>query len=165
MKLAQPISMTLHEDLGLVKYIFADKTGTLTANIMQFKACSVAGICYDEEYKEDNYDFSNRGKDQIPPSHSRSYEMPLTMLGGQRSESEQSQGGGEPHYHDSMAEQDPYVSGNFSRDYIDNEASRKRASEYELYRVQSAQMFNKHGKESEVNRRKSITKIVWNYDL
>jgi hypothetical protein len=87
---------------------------------MQFKACSVAGICYDEEYKEDNYDFSNRGKDQIPASQSRSYEVPLTILGGQQSESEQSQGGGQPHYHDSMGEQDPYVSGNFSRDYIDN---------------------------------------------
>jgi hypothetical protein len=55
--------------------------------VMQFKACSVAGICYDEEYKEDNYDFSNRGKDQIPPSQSRSFEVPLTILGGQQSES------------------------------------------------------------------------------
>ncbi len=49
-KLAQPISMTLHEDLAQVKYIFADKTGTLTANVMQFKACSIAQVCYDEDY-------------------------------------------------------------------------------------------------------------------
>jgi magnesium-transporting ATPase (P-type) len=30
-------------DLGLVKYIFSDKTGTLTCNIMKFKRCSVDG--------------------------------------------------------------------------------------------------------------------------
>jgi magnesium-transporting ATPase (P-type) len=30
-------------DLGLVNYIFSDKTGTLTSNIMKFKRCSVDG--------------------------------------------------------------------------------------------------------------------------
>ena len=34
MKQAQPMSMTLHEEMASIKYIFADKTGTLTANIM-----------------------------------------------------------------------------------------------------------------------------------
>ena len=65
--------MTLHEDLAQVKYIFADKTGTLTANVMQFKACSIAGVCYDEEYKEENYDFTYRKDGQVP-SLSRTYE-------------------------------------------------------------------------------------------
>ena len=59
MKLAQPISMTLHEELASVNYIFADKTGTLTANVMKFKACSVASICYDDDYK------LNQSKDRV----------------------------------------------------------------------------------------------------
>ena len=43
---------TLNEELGQVKYIFSDKTGTLTKNYMNFKRVSI-GI---KEYnnKEDN---------------------------------------------------------------------------------------------------------------
>ncbi|KAJ3164163.1 hypothetical protein HK101_000497 [Irineochytrium annulatum] len=41
-----PKSWNLADDLGLIDYIFSDKTGTLTQNIMQFKKCSINGIMY-----------------------------------------------------------------------------------------------------------------------
>ena len=32
--------------LTQVRYIFSDKTGTLTRNVMEFKKCSIGGISY-----------------------------------------------------------------------------------------------------------------------
>ena len=37
----------LNEDVGQIKYLFTDKTGTLTENEMMFRACSINGIIYD----------------------------------------------------------------------------------------------------------------------
>ncbi|KRG04763.1 probable phospholipid-transporting ATPase IA isoform X4 [Drosophila mojavensis] len=39
----------LNEELGLIKYIFSDKTGTLTRNVMEFKKCSIAKRIYQTE--------------------------------------------------------------------------------------------------------------------
>ncbi|XP_054269311.1 probable phospholipid-transporting ATPase IA isoform X3 [Macrosteles quadrilineatus] len=36
----------LNEELGMVKYIFSDKTGTLTRNVMEFKECSIGEHLY-----------------------------------------------------------------------------------------------------------------------
>jgi len=43
------LNMLIHEDLARVEYIFADKTGTLTANEMKFTYCSINGAVYSKD--------------------------------------------------------------------------------------------------------------------
>jgi len=47
-----PKSWNISDDLGQIEYIFSDKTGTLTQNVMEFKKCTVNGISYGEAYTE-----------------------------------------------------------------------------------------------------------------
>lgn len=47
-----PKSWNISDDLGQIEYIFSDKTGTLTQNVMEFKKCSINGVPYGEAYTE-----------------------------------------------------------------------------------------------------------------
>ncbi|KAF2770332.1 aminophospholipid-translocating P4-type ATPase [Teratosphaeria nubilosa] len=47
-----PKSWNISDDLGQIEYIFSDKTGTLTQNVMEFKKCTINGENYGEAYTE-----------------------------------------------------------------------------------------------------------------
>uniref|UniRef100_A0A670IWT7 Phospholipid-transporting ATPase n=1 Tax=Podarcis muralis TaxID=64176 RepID=A0A670IWT7_PODMU len=50
---AQARTTTLNEELGQIKYIFSDKTGTLTQNIMVFNKCCINGKIYGDVFDLD----------------------------------------------------------------------------------------------------------------
>ncbi|EGG00206.1 putative aminophospholipid translocase [Melampsora larici-populina 98AG31] len=63
---AEPKSWNLSDDLGQIEYIFSDKTGTLTQNVMEFQRCSISGIAYGEGVTEAMRGAAKRGADHDP---------------------------------------------------------------------------------------------------
>lgn len=47
-----PKLWSISDDLGQIEYIFSDKTGTLTQNVMEFKKCTIGGKLYGLAYTE-----------------------------------------------------------------------------------------------------------------
>ncbi|KAI0289421.1 hypothetical protein B0F90DRAFT_1812527 [Multifurca ochricompacta] len=47
-----PKTWNISDDLGQIEYIFSDKTGTLTQNVMEFQKCSIHGVTYGEAITE-----------------------------------------------------------------------------------------------------------------
>jgi len=41
-----PRTWNLSDELGQIEYVFTDKTGTLTSNVMNFNQCSIGGFVY-----------------------------------------------------------------------------------------------------------------------
>jgi len=47
-----PKNWGISDDLGQIEYVFSDKTGTLTQNVMEFQKCSIQGVVYGEGVTE-----------------------------------------------------------------------------------------------------------------
>lgn len=47
-----PRSWSISDDVGQIEYVFSDKTGTLTQNLMEFRKCTINGQSYGRAYTE-----------------------------------------------------------------------------------------------------------------
>lgn len=65
----------ISDDLGQIEYIFSDKTGTLTRNVMDFMKCSINGVIYGSGVTEVGYAAAKRqGLNVQPPKANQKFE-------------------------------------------------------------------------------------------
>ncbi|WWC70833.1 uncharacterized protein I206_104785 [Kwoniella pini CBS 10737] len=71
-----PKTWNISDDLGQIEYVFSDKTGTLTQNIMEFKKCSIQGVVFGEGMTEAMMGAAKRdGQDTGPAMEDQEIEL------------------------------------------------------------------------------------------
>jgi len=71
-----PKTWSISDDLGQIEYIFSDKTGTLTQNVMEFQKCSIHGVTYGEAVTEAQRGAARReGRTDMPSPEEQSIRM------------------------------------------------------------------------------------------
>lgn len=63
-----PKTWNISDDLGQIEYVFSDKTGTLTQNVMEFKKCSIQGVSFGEGLTEAMMGAAKRDGQEIGPA-------------------------------------------------------------------------------------------------
>ncbi|NWZ98506.1 AT8B3 ATPase, partial [Nesospiza acunhae] len=77
---AEARSTSLSDQLGQIQYIFSDKTGTLTQNIMSFKKCCVNGTIYGSGTGHENKQPQGSGLSWEHPGEQKSGVCDVTLL-------------------------------------------------------------------------------------
>ncbi|KAF8967406.1 hypothetical protein BGZ46_000170 [Entomortierella lignicola] len=79
-----PKTWNISDDLGQIEYIFSDKTGTLTQNVMEFQKCTINGIDYGIGETDATRGQKMSGDGEFEPMEFESDEAYLAKLADER---------------------------------------------------------------------------------